>query len=530
MRVRGAWYLVRGGLLALVLLCVHATVRPCAAQTESADAYWNAGKYPEAKRAYEQVLVGDMANVRANFRLGILLSWDSKLDSALVMIRRARAEDHRDVDLELAEARVLSWAGRTDPAVAHYDSIIARAPDQREAWLGKGLALGWAGRYAEADATYAAWLAKAPDDEDALVGRARVRAWKGDLNEARSLYRETLARQPGSGAALAGLAQVDRWEGHERLALLRADSALRLAPEDRDARQLQRELRAALRPQLQFTFGWGKDSDQNETFWENATASENVADGVTVNGTVGFFQASDPLTSGDRTMGELGLTLVHGRFGVGAGAGVRQLSPASVASRSSATGRATISWRATSRLGLGVGVARLPFDETARLIASDLDVTSLEGNVSMKAAPSLELGLGAGAGWLSDGNGRSSLVGAATWSFAKYFFAGPYYRRLSYDRAGTGYFAPRPYQLGELRGGIDRRWGKTEVRASGGIGLQEIGAAASQSAWHGDLRIVRSFRVIDELALFGSVTNAASASTTGAFHYSTAGVSLRLGL
>ncbi|HTK56646.1 MAG TPA: tetratricopeptide repeat protein, partial [Gemmatimonadales bacterium] len=292
---------MRRAILGAILFCASLPLR-LSAQIQEADGYWAAGDYHNARIAYERVLIADLANVRANLRLGILLSWDNKLDSSLVMIRRARAEDPKDVDLELAEARVLSWAARNDAAVAHYDSVIARAPEQREAWMGKALTLGWAGRYDEADAAYVHWLGIAPGDDEALVGRARLRAWQGDLGGARALYGESLARQPGSASALAGLAQVDRWEGRERAALARADSALRISPNDRDARQLQRELRAALRPQLQFTFGWGLDSDQNKTFWENATASQSIADGVTINGSVGLFQASDPLTTGARTL------------------------------------------------------------------------------------------------------------------------------------------------------------------------------------------------------------------------------------
>ena len=531
MMVRGTWHLVGRGvaLLAFLVLGVSAP-RRLAAQTEEADGYWAAGDYRSARTAYELVLISDLANVRANLRLGILLSWDSKLDSSLVMLRRARAEDPADVDLELAEARVLSWAGRTDAAVAHYDSVIARAPGTRDAWLGKALTLGWAGRYDEADAAYVHWLTVVPSDEEALVGRARLRAWQGDLGSARALYGESLALQPGSAAALAGLAQVDRWDGHERAALARADSALKLSPNDRDARQLQRELRAALRPQLQFTFGWGLDSDGNTTFWETATASQSIADGVTLNGSVGLLQASDPFTRGGRTLGELGISWSRGKFGVGAGLGVRQLSPEAGTSRSSATARASISWRPSPRIGVGIGYGRVPFDETAGLIARDLDVQSLEANADVKAARHLAVSLGVGAGWLNDGNGRQSFLAAATWSFARYFFAGPYYRRLEYDQAGIGYFAPHPYQLAELRGGANRAWGDWGARLTGGLGTQTIGAGASQSAWHTDLRLTRRLRVVDEIALFGGITNAASASTTGAFKYKTAGLSVRLGL
>jgi len=484
----------------------------------------------EAKRAYESVLIGDMENVRANYRLGILLSWDGKLDSALVLIRRARAEDHADPDLEIAEARVLSWAGKFDESVAHYDSVIARAPENREAWMGKATALSWDGRFGAADAVYVGWLERSPDDIEARVGRARIRAWQGDLAGSRALYRETLDRQPGSAAALAGLAQVDRWEGRERIALALVDSALKIAPEDRDARALRRDLRAALRPQILFTFGWSEDSDHNENWWETAVYTQRVGDALTTTASVGFLQASDPFTTGDRSSGEIGLTWRHRRVGASAGIGVRNLTPESGTSRSPLTARASLTWRPAPRVGIGVGVARVPFDETAGLIARELDVTSLEGNLDVHVRNDIDLTLGLGGGWLSDGNSRRSFLAAATWSFAKYFFAGPFYRQLSYQEAGVGYFAPDPYQLVELRAGAARSWGPWRARLAGGFGSQRINSGDSQDAWHADLRLSRSFRVIDELALFGGVTNAASASTTGAFKSRTAGVSFRVGL
>lgn len=529
MRVRGTWCVVRGAILALLIASAQAPTR-LSAQTQAADALWNAGKMEEAKRAYEEVLVGDMANVRANYRLGILLSWDGKLDSALVMIRRARAEDHADPDLEVAEARVLSWAGRYDESVAHYDSVIARTPDHRDAWLGKATALSWDGRFTAADAAYVGWLERSPDDIEARVGRARIRAWQGDLAGSRALYRETLDRQPGSAAALAGLAQVDRWEGRERIALARVDSALRIAPDDRDAQLLRRELRAALRPQVQFTFGWSEDSDHNENWWETAVYTQRVGDAVTATASVGFLQASDPITTGDRSSGELGLSWRHGRVGASAGLGVRNLTPETGTSRSPLTARGSLTWRPAPRFGIGIGVARVPFDETAGLIARELDVTSLEGNVEVKVRNDIDLSLGLGGGWLSDGNARRSFLIAGTWSFAKYFFAGPFYRQLSYQEQGVGYFSPDPYQLVELRAGAARQWGPWGARLVGGYGSQRINSADRQDAWHADLRLTRRFKVIDELALFGGVTNAAAASTTGAFKSRTAGISLRVGL
>ncbi|HTK56069.1 MAG TPA: hypothetical protein VL295_04550, partial [Gemmatimonadales bacterium] len=163
-------------------------------------------------------------------------------------------------------------------------------------------------------------------------------------------------------------------------------------------------------------------------------------------------------------------------------------------------------------------------------IARDIDVNSAEASADIKLRPGLDLGVGGGAAWLSDGNSRWSVLGVATWSFAKYFFAGPAYRRTKYDRPGVGYFAPKPFQLIEVRGGAAKRWGPWSGRLAGGLGTQSINSASGQNAWHAEFRLTRAFRVIDEVGIFGSITNAASASTTGAFKYKSAGLTARIGL
>ena len=64
----------------------------------------------------------------------------------------------------------------------------------------------------------------------------------------------------------------------------------------------------------------------------------------------------------------------------------------------------------------------------------------------------------------------------------------------------------------------------------GGAGYQRIDFGDGQGAWQADARLTRTFRVVDEIALFAAVTNAASASATGAFKYTSAGLVARIGL
>lgn len=160
MRVAVSIALCFGGLAAAATVAV--------AQQETADASWAAGDYNRAKAAYEQVLVNDPNSVRANYRLGVLASWDNHLDSALVLIRRARQNDPGDPDIRLTEAQVLAWAGRYDEALARYDSIMVDHPDRAaDAHLGKGRIYYWQDRLELARSESGKALAADPQSQEA---------------------------------------------------------------------------------------------------------------------------------------------------------------------------------------------------------------------------------------------------------------------------------------------------------------------------------------------------------------------------
>jgi hypothetical protein len=68
-------------------------------------------------------------------------------------------------------------------------------------------------------------------------------------------------------------------------------------------------------------------------------------------------------------------------------------------------------------------------------------------------------------------------------------------------------------------------------RLSGGLGAQQVGRDGDgQSEWHLEARIGRRWGIANRVELFGLVTNSAISSTTGAFRYRSAGVTLRLGI
>src|SRR5436190_17053908 len=87
----------RRGLLVLSLLV--SSLSPLNAQQREADRAWAAGSYAVARAGYQQVLATNPSSARANLRLGILLSWEGKLDSSLVHLARARAAEPADLDI-----------------------------------------------------------------------------------------------------------------------------------------------------------------------------------------------------------------------------------------------------------------------------------------------------------------------------------------------------------------------------------------------------------------------------------------------
>ena len=55
----------------------------------------------------------------------LILARQGKLDSALVYLARARTADPKNIEIRLAQARVLSWRRRYAEALAGYDSVLA---------------------------------------------------------------------------------------------------------------------------------------------------------------------------------------------------------------------------------------------------------------------------------------------------------------------------------------------------------------------------------------------------------------------
>ena len=504
---------------------------PLAAQQREADEAWNQGRYPAARAGYERVLRQDPAQARANLRLGILLSWEGKLDSALVLISRARASDPRDVEMRLTHARVRAWNKQYDPALALYDSLLADRPRLRDAELGRAQTLSWAGRMEEAESVYRELLARNPSDREAKLAQAQLIAWRGDLGAAEQAYRALLAQNPRDADALAGLGYVNLWQGREAEANRQARAALAVDSTHGAARALRRTIREATRTALEATAAWSNDSDRNTNFWQTLAASAQIGGGVGVFGSVNALEARDPSRDATRIGGEAGLSLSLGRVQLSGAAGARRINPEVAASRTEATYRGRLGYRPTAALGFNLGYSRSPFDEIASLMERALNLELLEAGIDARPFRGFSIYAAGSELWLSDGNNRTGFLAGLSQKFARHFSLGLFGRTLSYERPGLGYFSPDRFSVLELTAGYNVETGAWTGGLGGGLGGQQVGQGGDvQSEWHVEGRLGRRWGDGNRIEVFGLVTNSAVSSTTGAFQYRSAGLTVRLGL
>ena len=501
------------------------------AQQSEADQAWTQGRYEAARSGYQRVLTQSPRDPRANLRIGVLLSWQGKLDSSLVHLRRAREGSPGDVEIRLIEARVMAWDQQYRAALLRYDSLLTEHPGLREASLGRARTLAWSGHLEDSRSIYGQMIARDSTDFEAMLGQAQVSAWNGDLASAEQEYRRLLSRNPRDVEARVGLGYVYLWQGREAAAGRQAGYALAIDSTHRRGRALRRTAGEATRPSIESSANWSNDSDENTSFWQSLGSAASLGGGVGFFGSVNALETSDPVRDATRVGAEAGLSFRTSRVQLQGAAGARRLTPDTASPRTAATYRLRASYRPVPRLGLNLGYSRAPFDEIAALIERELDLEALEGGADLKPTSRLTVYGGGGALWLSDGNSRTSFSGGLNQKIGRHFLIGLFGRTLSYEQQGVGYFSPDRFSVLEGTAAYSHESRSWAASLSGGLGAQQVGErGAAQSEWHLEGRAGPRWGSGNRIELYGLVTNSAVSSTSGAFRYGAAGLTVRLGL
>ncbi len=490
---------------------------------QAGDSAWREGRFPEARARYLEAWQADSTgSSRVVFRLATLHAWDGHLSLAIALYRRYSLLEPNDEEGRIALARTLAWNGETARAVAVYDSVLGRDATYRDAALGAAQALAWAGRFPAALARYDRWLAAEPKDVEAELARARtlawagrlaraeqeyamiaargdlveadkgvavVAAWRGDLGRSEHLWRRITTRAPKDAEAWVGLAQVLRWSGRPADARKALNQALSAAPGNPNATEQLRWVKADLAPAIEPMVSGSWDSDQNRSL-VLGTAARSWIGPVQA----GFFAserwAELAPASGTSTVGRLSLRLpVGAAIGLVADLGamrVRGEQGTLVKTRELATGSIAATARLGSWLSVGANTRRTGFDETAPMMLSGVDITSVGGEAEVRLGARLGLAGGGDFGRLEGGSvpnrrriGFASLRWRPRRSVA-FTVAG---RALGYDESPRdGYFAPARFRHGELgirwTRGRDLGW---NLSLDAGLGAQQVGFSTGNS-------------------------------------------------
>ena len=537
-----------------------------------ADSAWDAGAYLLATDLYEAGVTRDSSNSHAIFRLATLRAWDNRSEEGVRLYRRYVALEPRDTEGRLALARALAWGGKYSSALAIYDSVITQNQTYRDAVLGRAQTLAWAGRLGEALAAYKDWVADHPTDREASLdyaralawngqldqaemmytqlaktgdanaqkGLARVIAWRGELHRSEAAWRQVLDIRPNDAEALTGLAQTLSWQGRQSDAETALQLALRANPAYGDARALLRWVEADLRPSVTVTGLGTNDSDHNRATtllldysrpgWWNSTI------GGRYTGRSANFAAIDSRTDGVTVFARW----QPGTWHLRADAGASRHSSTLVVSPSKPQTIGSGGLRASGTVGhaltVGLGASRMPFDETALLIANGVVSSEYSGEAELALPARFTLSGGASRALLTGGardNTRDAFSSTLRWTRDRRWSFAVGGRQFGYDTTSTdGYFAPRKYTLAEVSGrgrvGGELGW---NADADVGLGRQSIeffgSNAGSRLAERAALSAGYRFDPSREITLSGGYANVAGPGQTGGSEYRMYSLALR---
>ncbi|HVS61776.1 MAG TPA: tetratricopeptide repeat protein [Gemmatimonadaceae bacterium] len=529
-----------------------------------ADSAWDAGAYLLATDLYEAAVTRDSSNSHAIFRLATLRAWDNRSEEGVRLYRRYVALEPRDTEGRLALARALAWGGKYSSALAIYDSVITQDRTYRDAVLGRAQTLAWAGRLGEALGTYKRWVADHPTDREASLeyaralswngqldeaetmytqlaktgdanaqkGLARVIAWRGELNRSEAAWRQVLDIRPNDAEALTGLAQILSWQGRQSDAETALQLALRANPAYGDARALLRWVQADLRPSVTVTGLGTNDSDHNRatTFLLDYMRPGlwNTTVGGRYTGRSANFAAIDSRTDGVDVFArwQPGTWQLRADAGASRHSSTLVVSPAKP--QTIGSGALHASGSVGRALTVGFGASRVPFDETALLIANGVVSSEYSVEAALALPARFSLSGGASRARLTGGtreNTRDAFSSTLRWTHNRRWSLAVGARQFGYDTTSSdGYFAPRKYTLAEVsgRGRVGGALG-WNADADLGLGRQSIEffgfSAGSRLAERAALSAGYRFDPSREITFSGGYANVAGPGQTGGSEY-----------
>jgi len=248
---------------------------------EVGDVYLYAGNINDAARMYRQALLMETDSLKAQKKLGLVLSWLGQDDEAMVYLTNIHARTPEDEEAGIELARVYVRKGKTRQARDTLRDLLKRNPRKpeilvaladTEAALGhatacrgiyldllnisgrrKDLLLRYAGQmplwgdFYGAEMIYRQALQENPADTGLWLNLAGIYAASQRYEEGEGIYRRLLRQDTRMTKALAGLAELKLLEKDFAEALIQADRLLAVKADDPRGRLLRGDALAGLK-------------------------------------------------------------------------------------------------------------------------------------------------------------------------------------------------------------------------------------------------------------------------------------------
>lgn len=204
-------------------------------QLEDAQRLQQAGRTPEAARAYSEILRNEPGNFHALYQLGLIFFQYRQFPEADRLLYAAARVNSGSPELFYNRGCVLQHLGRHEEALASFAHALAIAPDFLQARNNRGVTLLTLGRPKEALASFDRVLKTNPQFATVVNNRATALIALRRFSEARDAADAALRLDAklqdalfNRGSALAGL-------GAREEALLAFEQTLAIAPQHADA-------------------------------------------------------------------------------------------------------------------------------------------------------------------------------------------------------------------------------------------------------------------------------------------------------
>ena len=202
---------------------------------QQALAHHQAGRLPQAKAIYRQILSTEPNHPDALHYLGILALQVGKNEIAVELINKAIScrPDYIDAHINLGIA--FKELDKLDEAVACYSRALALKPDNALAHYNLGNVLNDQGKQSEAVSCYRRALTLKPDYVEAYNNLGNVLKDQDNLNEAVACYRQALTLQPDDAVSHNNLGNTLKELGKQDEAVASFRRALSLKPDFAEA-------------------------------------------------------------------------------------------------------------------------------------------------------------------------------------------------------------------------------------------------------------------------------------------------------